>query len=163
MESESFDSMQNDLIHAWGLDRQLGYCAQVTPSSSNNSYFLFIVPSTYTLFDVQGDRTKNVGIVDSEYIIHLGLPTLGVLDRNKAIASILFLANKKILKGLKQHLCWSAVYLQFALQEKCKLKFSSGKFTKWHSVAYFMTKCTLANSSMTYFLSAGTIWIPEDW
>ncbi|KAJ8419813.1 hypothetical protein Cgig2_007968 [Carnegiea gigantea] len=97
--------IQNDLIHAWGLDRQLGYCAQVPPSSSNNSYFLFIVPSTNTLFDVQGDRTKNVGIVDSEYIIHLGLPTLGVLDRNKAIAYILFLANNKILKGLKQHLC----------------------------------------------------------
>ncbi|XP_042979636.1 uncharacterized protein LOC122309920 isoform X3 [Carya illinoinensis] len=44
--------IQNDLIHAWGLDRELGYCAQ-------------------------GDRTKNVGVVDSEYIVHLGLPTLG--------------------------------------------------------------------------------------
>ncbi|KAL5854205.1 hypothetical protein ACOSQ4_004007 [Xanthoceras sorbifolium] len=44
--------IQNDLIHAWGLDMQLGYCAQ-------------------------GDRTKNVGVVDSEYIVHLGLPTLG--------------------------------------------------------------------------------------
>ncbi|BBG96232.1 Protein of unknown function D [Prunus dulcis] len=50
----------NDLIHAWGLDVQLGYCAQ-------------------------GDRTKNVGVVDSEYIVHLGLPTLGVSDGNKAI------------------------------------------------------------------------------
>ncbi|ONI36382.1 hypothetical protein PRUPE_1G583200 [Prunus persica] len=50
--------IQNDLIHAWGLDVQLGYCAQ-------------------------GDRTKNVGVVDSEYIVHLGLPTLGVSDGNK--------------------------------------------------------------------------------
>lgn len=50
--------IQNDLIHAWGLDMQLGYCAQ-------------------------GDRTKNVGVVDSEYIVHLGLPTLGVLDDNE--------------------------------------------------------------------------------
>uniref|UniRef100_A0A5B7AVP1 Uncharacterized protein n=1 Tax=Davidia involucrata TaxID=16924 RepID=A0A5B7AVP1_DAVIN len=50
--------IQNDLIHAWGLDMQLGYCAQ-------------------------GDRTKNVGVVDSEYIVHLGLPTLGVSDKNK--------------------------------------------------------------------------------
>ncbi|KAB1208577.1 Pre-mRNA-processing factor 39 [Morella rubra] len=47
--------IQNDLIHAWGLDRELGYCAQ-------------------------GDRTKNVGVVDSEYIVHLGLPTLGASD-----------------------------------------------------------------------------------
>ncbi|PHT31304.1 hypothetical protein CQW23_27641 [Capsicum baccatum] len=44
--------IQNDLIHAWGLDIQLGYCAQ-------------------------GDRTQNIGVVDAEYIVHYGLPTLG--------------------------------------------------------------------------------------
>ncbi|KAK8467653.1 hypothetical protein PHAVU_007G118700 [Phaseolus vulgaris] len=44
--------IQNDLIHAWGLDIQLGYCAQ-------------------------GDRTQNVGVVDAEYIIHYNRPTLG--------------------------------------------------------------------------------------
>ncbi|KAL2941506.1 Phospholipase D3 [Bienertia sinuspersici] len=42
----------NDLIHAWGLDMQLGYCAQ-------------------------GDRTKTIGVVDAEYVVHHGLPTLG--------------------------------------------------------------------------------------
>ncbi|KAJ8480404.1 hypothetical protein OPV22_024131 [Ensete ventricosum] len=47
--------IQNDLIHAWGLDMKLGYCAQ-------------------------GDRSKNIGVVDSEYIVHKGLPTLGVFD-----------------------------------------------------------------------------------
>ncbi|KAF4383194.1 hypothetical protein F8388_009225 [Cannabis sativa] len=26
---------------------------------------------------IQGDRTKNVGVIDSEYLIHYGLPTLG--------------------------------------------------------------------------------------
>lgn len=31
----------------------------------------------------QGDRTKTVGVVDSEYIVHLGVPTLGVSDGNK--------------------------------------------------------------------------------
>ena len=25
-----FDYLQNDLIHAWGLDMQLGYCAQAS-------------------------------------------------------------------------------------------------------------------------------------
>ncbi|KAF3434951.1 hypothetical protein FNV43_RR22038 [Rhamnella rubrinervis] len=50
--------IQNDLVHAWGLDFQLGYCAQ-------------------------GDRTKNIGIVDSEYVIHYGLPTLGGSVANK--------------------------------------------------------------------------------
>ncbi|KAK4835699.1 hypothetical protein QYF36_013271 [Acer negundo] len=46
--------LQNDyLIHAWGRDFQLSYCAQ-------------------------GERTKIVSVVDSEYIVHLGLPTLSV-------------------------------------------------------------------------------------
>ncbi|XVE90552.1 hypothetical protein DITRI_Ditri20bG0086800 [Diplodiscus trichospermus] len=47
--------IQNDLIHAWGLDMQLGYCAQ-------------------------GDRTKNIGVVDAEYIVHYNRPTLGGTD-----------------------------------------------------------------------------------
>lgn len=44
--------IQNDLTHAWGLDYQLGYCAQ-------------------------GDRMKKIGVVDSEYIVHSGSVTLG--------------------------------------------------------------------------------------
>nr|GME19137.1 uncharacterized protein LOC109187957 isoform X1 [Ipomoea batatas] len=44
--------IQNDLIHAWGLDMQLGHCAQ-------------------------GDRTVKIGVVDAEYIVHYGFPTLG--------------------------------------------------------------------------------------
>lgn len=50
--------IQNDLVHAWGLDFQLGYCAQ-------------------------GDRTTNIGIVDSQYLVHYGIPTLGGLTANK--------------------------------------------------------------------------------
>ncbi|KAM7264957.1 hypothetical protein ACFE04_002640 [Oxalis oulophora] len=44
--------IQNDLVHGWGMDMKLGYCAQ-------------------------GDRTRNVGIVDSEYVFHQGIRTLG--------------------------------------------------------------------------------------
>ncbi|GMH15866.1 hypothetical protein Nepgr_017707 [Nepenthes gracilis] len=44
--------IQNDLIHGWGLDMKFGYCAQ-------------------------GDRTEKVGVVDSEYIVHQGIQTLG--------------------------------------------------------------------------------------
>ncbi|KAK6156477.1 hypothetical protein DH2020_010725 [Rehmannia glutinosa] len=54
--------IQNDLIHAWGLDIRLGYCAQ-------------------------GDRTKRIGVVDSEYIVHYGFPTLGEPDKAKLAAS----------------------------------------------------------------------------
>ncbi|KAL5579344.1 hypothetical protein UlMin_011786 [Ulmus minor] len=44
--------IQNDLVHGWGMDMKLGYCAQ-------------------------GDRTKKVGIIDSEYIVHKGIQSLG--------------------------------------------------------------------------------------
>ncbi|XP_019169689.1 PREDICTED: uncharacterized protein LOC109165405 [Ipomoea nil] len=44
--------IQNDLVHGWGMDIKLGYCAQ-------------------------GDRTKKVGVVDSEYIVHQSIQTLG--------------------------------------------------------------------------------------
>ncbi|KAK3003307.1 hypothetical protein RJ639_018329, partial [Escallonia herrerae] len=50
--------IQNDWIYAWGLDMQLGYCAQ-------------------------GNRTQNIGIIDSEYVVHSGLPTLGGSAENK--------------------------------------------------------------------------------
>ncbi|KAH7568972.1 hypothetical protein ACOSP7_012122 [Xanthoceras sorbifolium] len=44
--------IQNDLVHGWGMDMKLGYCAQ-------------------------GDRTKNIGVIDSEYVVHQGIQTLG--------------------------------------------------------------------------------------
>ncbi|KAK8698282.1 hypothetical protein V6N13_114407 [Hibiscus sabdariffa] len=50
---ESFLALcMNDLIHAWGIDMQVGYCAQ-------------------------GDRTDNIGIVDAEYVVHHNRPSLG--------------------------------------------------------------------------------------
>ncbi|XP_039004322.1 uncharacterized protein LOC120131386 [Hibiscus syriacus] len=44
--------IQNDLVYGWGMDMKLGYCAQ-------------------------GDRTKNVGVIDRECIVHKGIQTLG--------------------------------------------------------------------------------------
>ncbi|XP_061355790.1 uncharacterized protein LOC133300287 [Gastrolobium bilobum] len=49
--------IQNDLVHGWGMDMKLGYCAQ-------------------------GDRTQNVGVVDSEYVVHKGIQTLGGSDHD---------------------------------------------------------------------------------
>ncbi|EEF33540.1 conserved hypothetical protein [Ricinus communis] len=76
--------IQNDLIHAWGLDFQLGYCAQ-------------------------GDRTKNVGVVDSEYIVHLGLLTLGVFNgtevrKQSSVEMQIFLDRWK--NAAKEDKCW---------------------------------------------------------
>ncbi|KAJ8748216.1 hypothetical protein K2173_000624 [Erythroxylum novogranatense] len=42
----------NDLVHGWGVDFRLGYCAQ-------------------------GKPTENVGVVDSEYVVHNSVPSLG--------------------------------------------------------------------------------------
>ncbi|KAL1829738.1 hypothetical protein DCAR_0209105 [Daucus carota subsp. sativus] len=50
--------IQNDLVHGWGVDMKLGYCAQ-------------------------GDRTQNIGVVDSEYLVHQGIQTLGGASRKK--------------------------------------------------------------------------------
>ncbi|XP_024983467.1 uncharacterized protein LOC112519523 isoform X1 [Cynara cardunculus var. scolymus] len=50
--------IQNDLVHGWGMDMKLGYCAQ-------------------------GDRSKKVGVVDSEFIIHQGIQTLGGASAKK--------------------------------------------------------------------------------
>ncbi|XP_075513727.1 uncharacterized protein LOC142548949 isoform X1 [Primulina tabacum] len=50
--------IQNDLVHGWGIDMKLGYCAQ-------------------------GDRTKKVGVVDSEYIVHQSIQTLGGVSARK--------------------------------------------------------------------------------
>ncbi|KMZ66805.1 Lysine ketoglutarate reductase trans-splicing related 1-like [Zostera marina] len=66
--------IQNDLIHAWGLDMKLGYCSQ-------------------------GDRTKNVGVVDAEYIIHKGIPTLGGLTKNSDEGTKHGLPLRKLING----------------------------------------------------------------
>lgn len=50
--------IQNDLIHGWGMDMKLGYCAQ-------------------------GDRTKKVGVIDGEFIVHQGVQTLGGSSNEK--------------------------------------------------------------------------------
>lgn len=52
--------IQNDLVHGWGMDMKLGYCAQ-------------------------GDRTKKVGVIDSEYIVHQGIQTLGGPSAKKVL------------------------------------------------------------------------------
>uniref|UniRef100_A0A1D1YEF4 Polyprotein n=1 Tax=Anthurium amnicola TaxID=1678845 RepID=A0A1D1YEF4_9ARAE len=55
--------IQNDLVHSWGLDFKLGYCAQ-------------------------GERTKKVGIVDAEYIVHKAIPSLGGFDLYKVSSGL---------------------------------------------------------------------------
>uniref|UniRef100_A0ACD5XFZ3 Uncharacterized protein n=1 Tax=Avena sativa TaxID=4498 RepID=A0ACD5XFZ3_AVESA len=97
--------IQNDLVFAWGLDFKLGYCAQ-------------------------GDRSKNVGIVDSEYVLHRGIPTLGdaVVDKKAKAASAstgadryavrqrsyteLKIFNKRWKQAVAEDECWTDPYPQ---------------------------------------------------
>lgn len=43
---------QNDLVHGWGLDFKMGACTSAAPH-------------------------LKIGVVDSEWITHLGIPSLG--------------------------------------------------------------------------------------
>ncbi|URE48345.1 Lysine ketoglutarate reductase trans-splicing related [Musa troglodytarum] len=83
----AYDS-SNDLIHAWGLDMKLGYCAQ-------------------------GDQSKNIGVVDSEYIVHKGLPTLGGFDekmvRRRSYVE-LEIFKKRWQKAASEDNCWIDPY-----------------------------------------------------
>lgn len=47
--------------------------------------FLTYIVSTFFMpcFFLKGERMKNIGVVDSEYIVHHGLPTLGADDEKK--------------------------------------------------------------------------------
>ncbi|KAJ8427043.1 hypothetical protein Cgig2_032871 [Carnegiea gigantea] len=74
--------IQNDLIHAWGLDIQLGYCAQAyTPTlvilPAAPCFLSSVLRSPPSAVSALGERTKNIGVVDAEYVVHHGLPTLG--------------------------------------------------------------------------------------
>ncbi|VFQ89010.1 unnamed protein product [Cuscuta campestris] len=62
--------IQNDLVLGWGMDMKLGYCAQ-------------------------GDRTNNVGVVDSEYLVHLSTQSLGSGSSPKKALS----PSQKVPKG----------------------------------------------------------------
>ncbi|XP_066313184.1 uncharacterized protein [Miscanthus floridulus] len=99
--------IQNDLVYAWGMDYKLGYCAQ-------------------------GDRSRNVGVVDSEYVLHRGIPTLG--DGGKATVSAsassalgtdrlavrqrsyteLQVFNRRWKKAVAEDGCWTDPYLNSA-------------------------------------------------
>ncbi|KAL6645793.1 hypothetical protein ACP70R_017401 [Stipagrostis hirtigluma subsp. patula] len=66
--------VQNDLIHGWGIDYKLGYCAQ-------------------------GDRARNVGVVDSEYVLHRGDPMLRDGDKtapSKSRGAVRWRSNKEM-------------------------------------------------------------------
>ncbi|KAL3523330.1 hypothetical protein ACH5RR_016164 [Cinchona calisaya] len=77
--------IQNDLIHAWGLDMQLGYCAQ-------------------------GDRTQNIGVVDAEYIVHYGLPTLGEPEKKTNTSDL------KNLTGSETHIATPSKAIDFRVE-----------------------------------------------
>ncbi|KAJ6416538.1 hypothetical protein OIU84_002406 [Salix udensis] len=78
--------IQNDLVHGWGMDMKLGYCAQLLGvhnfwlNGANRVIFRTKKVAgkvAGSMAIAKGDRTKKVGVVDSEYIVHKGIQTLG--------------------------------------------------------------------------------------
>lgn len=43
-----------------------------------------VIILTYFM-ELQGDRTKKVGVIDSEFIVHKGIPSLGGPSANKVL------------------------------------------------------------------------------
>ncbi|KAM0072613.1 hypothetical protein Hdeb2414_s0001g00038391 [Helianthus debilis subsp. tardiflorus] len=62
--------IQNDLVHGWGMDMKLGYCAQ---------------------------GLRNVGIVDSEYVLHQGIQTLGGPSANKTSNEVNLAKSRRVV------------------------------------------------------------------
>ncbi|TYI00888.1 hypothetical protein ES332_A11G163500v1 [Gossypium tomentosum] len=105
----SWHMIQSDLVLGWGLDFQLGYCAQ-------------------------GDRTQKIGIVDSEYLIHDALPTLGGSAENKVSSPSsesggrsevkkqsyieLEIFKNRWKRAVNQDNCWSDPYEQSTKKQK---------------------------------------------
>ncbi|KAB2057213.1 hypothetical protein ES319_A11G154200v1 [Gossypium barbadense] len=105
----SWHMIQSDLVLGWGLDFQLGYCAQ-------------------------GDRTQKIGIVDSEYLIHDALPTLGGSAENKVSSPSsesggrsevkkqsyieLEIFKNRWKRAINQDNCWSDPYEQSTKKQK---------------------------------------------
>ncbi|CAN1346073.1 hypothetical protein LINPERPRIM_LOCUS40624 [Linum perenne] len=85
---------QNDLVLGWGVDFQLGYCAQ-------------------------GDRTKNIGIVDSEYIVHEGLPTLGGSASDKVRKILICISVQKRLTTCISYLIFHNRWKNAAKKDSC--------------------------------------------
>nr|XP_024361278.1 uncharacterized protein LOC112275277 [Physcomitrium patens] len=63
--------IQNDLVHGWGIDFKIVYCSQ-------------------------GIRSEKVGIIDAEYLIHKGIPSLGGPGRNKVSSSKIKIHRSRI-------------------------------------------------------------------
>lgn len=71
------------------------------------------------MYDQQGDRTKNVGVVDAEYIVHYNRPTLGGTDDKTTVKNVvsLTLTLQKCLSFHKIKISQTETYkLLLALQ-----------------------------------------------
>ncbi|RVW46326.1 LINE-1 reverse transcriptase-like [Vitis vinifera] len=67
--------IQNDLVHGWGMDMKLGYCAQRKVALQ-----VSLEQKTHLRKNVafyRGTGQKKVGVIDSEFIVHQGIQTLG--------------------------------------------------------------------------------------
>ncbi|CAJ1976325.1 unnamed protein product [Sphenostylis stenocarpa] len=52
---------------------------------------------------IQGDRTKTVGVVDAEYIIHYNRPTLGGVDKNVIRKELKLSCDLQVTSQEKDH------------------------------------------------------------
>lgn len=68
-------------------------------------YFLSTIISSNLVW--QGNRTQNIGVVDSEYVVHEGLPTLGGTAGDKVL--LFLLISTYFSKCIQSKRCWTAL------------------------------------------------------
>lgn len=63
------------------------YCLDFCLTSSHAFlYYHYVVDSIWiSMLVLQGDRTKRVGVIDSEYVVHQGVKTLGGFSEEQVV------------------------------------------------------------------------------
>lgn len=105
--------LQNDLVHGWGLDFALRKCVEVSddPPPVLHVSMLFLQPLLCT-FGISSELIiqtclqpahEKIGVVDSQWIVHQTVPSLGSQVRSKFSPLSFFhvLSNQFLHMGLK--------------------------------------------------------------
>ncbi|CAN6572316.1 unnamed protein product [Malus baccata var. baccata] len=76
--------IQNDLVHGWGLDFALRHCVAVRNNFSLSTLIILLPPvrdCNYNfnlfIFARKQPAHKKIGVVDAQWIVHQGVPSLG--------------------------------------------------------------------------------------
>lgn len=81
--------LQNDLVHGWGLDFALRKCVDVCYSCSYHYEYIFIKFNQFLMLTGFAQPAhEKIGVVDSQWIVHQVVPSLGGQVRGELITPL---------------------------------------------------------------------------